>query len=125
MFNQGRMRSGSRSPRRIDPANNSESEDDANNCNQRFGMQHPGRAETIVHPSVGRGHVNNGQVAQGREGRVFGGSSAAANGEQDDRGKSGVSNSTSQGVGKNADGERVERARRNSHDNRDQRNKNS
>src|SRR4029077_690621 len=114
-----------RAPRRIDPAKNSESEDDANNCNQRFGMQHPGRAETIVHPAVGRGHVNNGKVAQGRERRVFGGSSAAANGEQDDRGKGGVSHSTGQGVGKNADGESVWGARRDSHDNRDYRNKNS
>src|SRR3989442_1121874 len=40
-------------------------------------MQHPGRAETIVHPSVGRGHVNNGKVTQRRERCVLGGCGAA------------------------------------------------
>ena len=71
LFNQGRTRSISRPPRRIDPAKNSEPEDDADNCNQRFAMQHPGGAETIVYPAVGRGHVNNREIAQGRERRVF------------------------------------------------------
>ena len=121
LINQGRTRSVSRSPWRIDPAKNSECEYDADDCNQRFGMQHPGRAEAIMHPAVGCGHVNNGKIPEGRKRRVFGGSSAAADGEQDDRRKGGVSHSTGQGVGKNANGERVWRARSDSHDNRDQR----
>jgi len=83
------------------------------------------QAETIVQPAVGRGHVNNTEISQGRERRVFGGSSAPADGDEDDRGKGGVSHSTDQGIGKNTDRERVGRARRYRHDNRDQRDKNS
>src|SRR5438094_9020928 len=67
LINQGRTRSVSRSPWRIDPAKNSECEYDADDCNQRFGMQQLGRAEAIMHPAVGCGHVKQREDSRGKK----------------------------------------------------------
>lgn len=113
------MRLVPRSPGHVDPLKDWEREDDANNGDERLRMKHPGGAKVVVHPTVRRCHLNDRNISERRERRVFRGSSTAADGEQHDRRKSGVGHSAKQRVNENADREAARCSRCDSYDNCD------
>src|SRR5205814_8928928 len=70
---------------------------------ERFGHQHPARAEAIVDVAVQRGHVNDWQISERLAEGVFRGCDAFADGVHDHGGEGGVTGPDEERVNENAD----------------------